>query len=110
MLIKPISLAILIVLAMTACKKEDAKTDAESTASAPTGLLGQATVEVGAQAKAAKAKAALPQPDAGKPLAIYSERGGIEASTRLRQARSLVFQGIPQHQRRLPPERPVAGN
>jgi len=58
---------------MTACKKEDAKTDAESTASAPTGLLGQATVEVGAQAKAAKAKAALPQPDAGKPLAIYSE-------------------------------------
>ena len=31
MLIKPISLAILIVLAMTACKKEDAKTDAEST-------------------------------------------------------------------------------
>ena len=68
MSIKPVSVAILAVLALSACRKDDANTDAAG-ASAPTGLLGQATAE----AKVAEAKAALPQPDAGKPLASYPE-------------------------------------
>ena len=72
MSIKPVSIAILAVLALTACKKDDAKADTEA-ASAPSGLLGNATAEATAKAKATEAKAALPQPDAGKPLAAYTE-------------------------------------
>ena len=68
MSIKPVSIAILAVLALSACKKEAANADAAG-ASAPTGLLGQATAE----ARVAEAKAALPQPDAGKPLSTYAE-------------------------------------
>ena len=72
MSIKPVSIAILAVLALSACKKDDAKADAEG-ASAPSGLLGNATAEATAKAKAAEARASLPQPDAAKPLAAYTE-------------------------------------
>lgn len=74
MSIKPVSIALLAVLALSACKKDDANTDAAN-ATAPSGLLGQATAE----AKVAEAKAALPQPDAGKPLASYPElKSGLQ--------------------------------
>ena len=69
MSIKPVAVAILAVLALTSCKKDDAKADADTAPAAPSGVLGQAT----AQAKAAEAKAALPQPDAAKPLSTYVE-------------------------------------
>lgn len=72
MSIKPVSIAILAVLALSACKKDDAKADAEG-ASAPSGLLGNATAEATAKAKAAEARVSLPQPDAAKPLAAYTE-------------------------------------
>ena len=72
MSIKPVSVAILAVLALSACKKHDA--DAGSAgAPAPTGLLGNAAAEAKAKAKAEEARAALPQPDAGKPLSAYVE-------------------------------------
>ena len=73
MSIKPVSIVILALLALSACKKDDASTDAPASPPAPGGLLGTATAEASAQAKAAEAKAALPQPDAGKPLAAYTE-------------------------------------
>ena len=73
MSIKPVSIAILAVLALSACKKDDANTDVAGGTSAPSGLLGNATAEASAKAKAAEAQAALPQPDAGKPLAAYTE-------------------------------------
>jgi hypothetical protein len=72
MSIKPVSIAILTVLALSACKKDEATAEPAG-ASAPSGLLGNATAEATAKAKAAEAKAALPQPDAAKPLAAYTE-------------------------------------
>ncbi|TXH65322.1 MAG: DUF4852 domain-containing protein [Thermomonas sp.] len=70
MSIKPVFITILAVLALSACKKDDAKADA---AAAPGGLLGNAAAEASAKANAEEAKTALPQPDAGKPLSAYTE-------------------------------------
>ena len=72
MSIRPVSIAILAVLALSACKKDDTEASPEG-ASSPSGLLGNATAEATAKAKAADAKASLPQPDAAKPLAAYTE-------------------------------------
>lgn len=58
------------VLALSACKKEAGNADAAVEAdNAPTGMLGDAANK----AKADAAAAALPQPDAGKPLSAYPE-------------------------------------
>ena len=72
MSIRPVSIAILAVLALSACKKDDTEASPEG-ASSPSGLLGNATAEATAKAKAAEAKASLPQPDAAKPLAAYTK-------------------------------------
>ena len=72
MLLKPLSLALLTALALCGCKKDESQTT-PANAPAPTGLLGQAT-EKATQAEAvAKREAALPQPDASKPLSSYPE-------------------------------------
>ena len=72
MSVKFASIAILAVMALSACKKDDAEANPEG-ASAPSGLLGNATAEATAKAKAAEARASLAQPDAAKPLATYTE-------------------------------------
>ena len=69
MLSKPLSLALLTALALCGCKKDESK----SNAPAPTGLLGQATEKATQAETAAKREAALPQPDASKPLSSYAE-------------------------------------
>lgn len=69
MLSKPLSLALLTALALCGCKKDESK----SNAPAPTGLLGQATEKAKQAKTAAKLEAALPQPDASKPLSSYPE-------------------------------------
>ena len=61
-------LMITAMLALSACKKDDA-TETPDDAAAPTGMLGAATDK----ARANAAVAALPQPDANKPLSSYPE-------------------------------------
>lgn len=61
-------LMIAAMLALSACKKDDA-TETPDDAAAPTGMLGAATDKAKAQA----AVAAMPQPDANKPLSSYPE-------------------------------------
>lgn len=60
-------LMIAALLALSGCKKDDT-TEAPEDAAAPTGMLGAATDKAKAHAAAA-----VPQPDANKPLASYRE-------------------------------------
>lgn len=61
-------LMVAVALALSACKKDD-DANVTNNAAAPSGLLGQAADK----AKAEGAAAALPQPDANKPLSNYDE-------------------------------------
>jgi len=65
-------LMLAVALALSACKKDD---DATNNTATPSGLLGQAADK----AKAEGAAAALPQPDASKPLSSYRKLGDNNA-------------------------------
>ena len=67
-------LMLAVALALSACKKDD-DANATNNAAAPSGLLGQAADK----AKAEGATAALPQPDASKPLTSYRKLGNSNA-------------------------------
>ena len=90
MQIKPMRVAVLAMLALSACKKDEAA-PAHEGAAPPSGLLGQATAE----ARIAEAKAALPQPDAAKPLSSYPE---------LKSGQQIMFLYVAAS--RLPPDYP----